>query len=115
MRKIEELLKTNESVWFYAKDEQARKQLAEELQEMNCKYLNGASIEDEGISIVTAVHADKSIAHVALMAWEVSFQKGDGSRGIRHNFFYIPKIDYKKFHGNESQYLIEKCNIIRKK
>lgn len=96
MRKMKELLKTYEDVWFrLPQDEITRGQFLEELEEMGCTFANGEKVTADKIGRLMAVHRDRTVAYVSMFAWTASFDVA------KSRFAHIPKVDYEKYNSGK--------------
>lgn len=106
MRKMKELLKTNEDVWFQLpKDETVRGQFLKELEEMGCTFANGEKVTADKIGMRMAVHRDGTVAYVSMFVWAAAFDVA------KSRFSHIPKIDYEKYISGK-KYVIAHSDFI---
>lgn len=107
MRKIKDLLVTNEKVWFYLEDDDTLKtHFANELSSEGFSFSDGSPLTLENVGRIMAVSSSGQITYVSLIAWTASFEEGNGSCGIHHSFAQIPKVNYSQYINDTDDYLI---------
>lgn len=105
MRKIKDLLERHEKVWFYLEENEQTK--LDFVNEVNSEgFSDGSPLTRENISRIMSVNSNGHIAYVSAMAWAASFELGNGSTGINHNFSKILKVDFAKYRNGVSSYLL---------
>ena len=112
MRTIRQLLLQHERVWFYLRDEETEILFAQELNEMDAKYLNGNRIFPSNCSPIMSVHRDGRVAHLMIMIWNASFSpafKNHSAKEISN----VLKVDYQKYRNGCDDYICKKSEFIR--
>ena len=72
MRSIHGLLKEENRIWVYLKDQETALRFVEEVNQLGAKYLNGTQVTAENCSPIMAVHSDLKVAHLMIMIWNAS-------------------------------------------
>lgn len=111
MRKIQDLLDSGCRVWFYLRDQDTQNRLVAEVAEIGGRYLNGSPVTVENCSPIMAVHADRKVAHLMIMIWNASFQKGFASH-YKGDVSKILKVDYAKYVAGDDDYICTQSDFI---
>lgn len=101
MRKMRELFKENERVWFWISDEW-KAEFCKELVEFGAKYNNGTEITLESLGNIMGVWRDGTVGHVSYFVWDMSFG---------NSFLNLIRVDYEKYRSGEKEYQILKSNV----
>lgn len=99
MRTIEALLENNEVVWVYLSSKEVGGRFLKQAKEEGFHFSDGQEPEESDWGYVMAIHKDKTIAHVSITIWVMSFQA--------HVTSAPPKIDYEKYTAGEGNYTCE--------
>ena len=89
MRRIEELLHENKSVWFYLKNHEMKRNFVDEINKMGGHYINGEELTVDNCYHIMAVHGDWKVAQVMILIWNSSFGDQCSVSPL--------KVDYEKF------------------
>ena len=111
MKKIQDLLDSGYRVWFYLRDQDAQEKFVEEINELAGTYLNGSPVNKENCSTIMAVHPDRKVAHLMIMIWNASFQRGF----INHyagDMSKILKVDYAKYVDVDDDYICTRSELV---
>lgn len=111
MRKIQDLLDSGCRVWFYLQDRDAQNRFVAEINEMGGTYLNGNPVTEENCSPIMAVHTDRKVAHLMIMIWNASFQRGF-SNHYRGDVSRILKVDYAKYVAGDDDYICTRSEFV---
>ena len=101
MRKISDLLREHDRVWFYITDEYTE-DFCSELCDIGARFQNGDAVTADNIGNVMGVHADGGVGHISYMIWYNTFSVKDAPI----------KIDYGKYHTGQNDYVFTEPNIV---
>lgn len=110
MRTIENLLRENERVWFFLRNDEAETAFAKELTELGACYLNGSKITAQSCSPIMSVHKDLRVAHLMIMIWNASF-KESFNQHCAPELANVLRVDYEKYVNGESDYVCTKSEF----
>ncbi len=99
MRTIQALLSNHEVAWIYLDNKEIGSQFLKQAKEEGFHFSNGQAPEESDWGYVMAIHKDKTIAHLSLTIWVMSFQAHVTSAPV--------KIDYEKYAAGEENYICE--------
>lgn len=111
MRKIQDLLDSGYRVWFYLRDQDAQEKFVEEINELAGTYLNGSPVNKENCSTIMAVHPDRKVAHLMIMIWNASFQRGFTNH-YTGDISKILKVDYAKYVDGDDDYICARSELV---
>ncbi|HOD03279.1 MAG TPA: hypothetical protein PKN28_08135 [Clostridiales bacterium] len=103
MRTINELLSHHEKVWFYLAGEVVGKQFLEQAEKEGFSFSKDLPPTAGTWGYVIAAHKDKSLGHVSITVWHMSF----GGDVVS----CPPKIDYQKYMGGEKDFICESSHF----
>ena len=101
MRKMRELFKQNERVWFWVTEEW-KEEFHKELVEFGAKYNNGTNVTLESLGDIVGVWRDGTVGLVSYFVWEKSFES---------SALQVLRVDYGRYKRGEAEYLILTSNV----
>ena len=103
MRKIKDLFKKYERVWFYIDNEETGVRFMKEVKELGGTFSNGEPIDEDLCGRVMAFGRNNKLAYVSLMVWTMAFSANPDTL----------KVDYSKYERGDKDYVLKKCNFRR--
>ena len=99
MKKILDLLKKYDEVWFWI-NEDVQEQFYAELNQIGAMFLNGKPILLEDIRHCMGISKDFSVGYISNLVWSKTFSSGTTAI----------KVNYKKYVSGEEDYIYTKPN-----
>lgn len=103
MRTITELVKEYGRIWVYLNGEVVSRRFLRDAEREGFSLSNGAPPTETKWGYVMAVRGDKTLAHLPLFIWWMSFHGTNAPVGA--------KIDYERYAEDEADYICRTCHF----